>query len=304
VDANELSFARTQLGVTDCFADYSEFIEKGEMDGVVLATPSGLHCGQIEIALDAGKHVFTEKPMGITIEECLRAERAKEKQPDKVFMIGFMRRYDTQLRHAKEMIEQGVIGEPYMIKNTDIDPVQTIESVLRFAPTSGGIFVSMGVHGVDIQRWMLGSRPASVYAMGNSYAYPQFADFGDVEVGCATYQYENGAMGILHVGRTAAHGYHIETEIIGTEGSIRVSPIPGKDQIMQYNRQGVLIECVEEFRTRFAEAFLAEMTAFVECIRTGRPADVTVYDGTEATRIVMATRESYQTGQVVPISYN
>lgn len=83
-------------------------------------------------------------------------------------------------------------------------------------------------------RWYLGAEPKSVYAIGGNYGFPQFAALGDAEAGCALFRFENGAMGTIHSGRAAAHGYHIETEIVGTKGAIRISPIPQKNLAMLY----------------------------------------------------------------------
>lgn len=301
---SELDYARTQLGVRNTFRDYDEFIAQSDIDAVAVITSSPMHCEHIEKALNAHKHVFTEKPLGVTLAECKRAERAVENNPDQVFMIGFMRRYDPSYLYAKQKIDAGVIGQPYLVKGVDIDPVSGVEGVLKYSPANGGLFIGMGTHEVDLQRWFLGSRPKSVYAIGGSYGYPAFSEAGDVEVGCALYTFENGAMGMMHAGRTAPYGYHIETEIVGTKGSIRVSPVPSKNLAQIYNQDGVLIECIEDFRTRFASSFLAEMTEFFTCIRENRKPAVSVYDGTEAVAIVEATLKAYKTGSIVQIAYD
>lgn len=70
-------------------------------------SPSGEHCWQIEAALDAGKHVFSEKPLGVTMEQCLQAEAAVARHPELVCMLGFMRRYDKSYAYAKEKSLRG-----------------------------------------------------------------------------------------------------------------------------------------------------------------------------------------------------
>lgn len=297
----ELEYAKQELGVTDVYTDFREMVEKADIDAVAIVTTSSEHCWQIEAALDAGKHVFTDKPLGVDVAQCKIAEAAVERHPDKVFFIGFMRRYDPSYAYAKKKIEAGEIGTPYLVKATGIDPEALAEGSIKFAATSGGIFIDMAVHDIDLIRWFLGSEPIQVHAMGTTFKHPEFQEVGDDETGVATYQCENGAIGIVHVGRTAPHGYHVETEIVGTEGSIRISPVPEKNLAVLYNSNGVVQECVESFPVRFAESYLLEMQEFIDCIQENRKPGVTVYDGTKSTDIAFKTTESWKTGKIVTI---
>ena len=297
----ELDFAKNELGVTDLYTDFDEMLAKADIDAVAIVTTSGVHCEQLSKALAAGKHVFCEKPLGVNVEECLEAEKAVAAHPELVFMLGFMRRFDPSYVYAMEKIKAGEIGEPYLVKAVGVDPVKSVEGALRFAATSGGLFIDMAIHDIDLMRWFLNDEPETVYAIGSSYGFPQFAELGDAEAGCALFHFKKGGMGIVHTGRTAAHGYHIETEIVGTKGSIRISPIPEKNLALLYNEHGVVTECVEAFPERFAEAYLAEVAEFVDCVRTGRQPDVKVTDGTASTRIAFAATESFKTGKLVEI---
>ena len=302
VDA-ELDFARNELGVQDCYKDYDEMLAKADIDAVAIVTTSGLHCEQLAKALDAGKHVFCEKPLGVTVEECHEAEKAVAAHPDKVFMLGFMRRFDPSYAYAKKKIDAGQIGTPYLVKATGVDPVKCIDGFLKFAGGSGGLFIDMAIHDIALMRWFLGSEAETVYAIGSNYAYPQLNEIGDAEAGCALFKFQNGAMGSIHTGRTAAHGYHIETEIVGTKGSIRISPTPQKNLAQLFTDEGVLVECVEAFPERFDEAYLAEMVEFVKCVLEGRKPDVLVTDGTRSTQVAFAATESFKSGELVRIEY-
>ena len=202
----ELEYAREKLGITKTYTDFREMVKDPDLDAVAIVTTSSEHCWQIEAALDAGKHVFCDKPLGVTLEECEIARAAVERHPELTFMLGFMRRFDPSYAYAKKKIESGAIGTPYMVKATGIDPEATVEGSIRFAKTSGGIFVDMAVHDIDLMRWFLGSEATEVYAMGATFKHPEFREAGDDETGVAVYKFENGAIGTIHVGRTAAHG--------------------------------------------------------------------------------------------------
>lgn len=224
----ELAYAQEHLGVQQVYGDYCEMIKSADIDAVTIVTTSSEHCWQIEAALDAGKHVFSEKPLGVSLDQCRQAEAAVVRHPELTFMLGFMRRYDKSYAYAKKKIENGAIGTPYLVKGTGVDPEAFVEGALRFSRNSGGIFLDMGIHDIDLMRWFLGAEPVEVYAAGSSFKHPEFKESGDDETGVAVYKFENGALGMIHIGRTAAHGYHVETEIVGTEGSIRISAVSKK----------------------------------------------------------------------------
>ena len=137
--------------------------------------------------------------------------------------------------------------------------------------------------------------------MGATFKYPGFREAGDAETGAALYRFENGAMGMMHVGRAAPHGYHVETEIVGTDGILRISAVPEKNLAMVYNVNGACTECVGSFPERFAEAYLNELQEFVDCALEGRQPSTTVYDGTRATIMGYATTESWKTGSIVKL---
>ena len=297
----ELEYAQKELGVTDVYTDFREMLAKADIDAVAIVTTSSEHCWQIEAALDAGKHVFSDKPLGVNLEECKQAEAAVERHPDKVFFLGFMRRYDASYAYAKKKIQEGAIGTPYMVKATGIDPEALVEGSIKFAATSGGIIIDMAVHDIDLMRWFLEDEPTEVYAIGSTFKHPEFKAVGDDETAVATYKFKNGGIGVIHVGRTAPHGYLVETEDLGTEGSIRISPVPEKILAIPYNTNGVVTECVEGFPQRFAESYLLEMQEFIDCICEDRKPGVTVYDGTKSTAIAFGTTEAWKSGKVVEL---
>ena len=243
--------------------------------------------------------MFSEKPLGVNVSECEHVEQVVAQHPDQVFMLGFMRRYDQSYAYARQQIEAGIIGTPFLVRAYGLDPEALIEGAIRFAPSSGGIFLDMAVHDIDLANWFLGSQPESVHAIGGSFVHPEFAEFGDCDNACAMLQYRNGAMALLYVGRTAAHGYHIETEIIGSKGALRISPVPQKNLVQVYGAAGVLQECVGGFLERFEDAYLNELHEFVRCIEEERQPDVKVEDGTLATRIAFAATEAYREKKIV-----
>ena len=303
VTGTGVDFARNELGVRDVYTSYEDMLANADIDAVAIVTASADHCRQAELALDAGKHVFCEKPLGVDLDQCKRAEAAVERHPELTFMLGFMRRYDASYAYAKRKIDEGAIGVPYMVKATAMDPASAAADFIRYAQAggSGGIFLDLGIHDMDLMRWYLGSEATEVHAMGATFRHPEFRQAGDDETGVATYRFANGAMGMMHIGRIGPHGYHVETEIVGTEGIIRISAVPEKNLAQLYNAGGVCTECVQSFQERFADAYLAEMEQFVRCALAGEKPGVTVYDGTASTKMGFAAVESWRTGRTVKI---
>jgi myo-inositol 2-dehydrogenase/D-chiro-inositol 1-dehydrogenase len=299
LEPDRVEKARADWDVPRGYARFEDMLRDDDLDAVFIASSSGWHCRQIEQALEAGLHVFCEKPLGVTLEECLKAEEAVGRNPGRIFMPGFMRRYDASCLHAKRLIDEGYIGRPVLFRGYTVDPEAAIEGAIRFAPTSGGQFIDMSVHDIDLARWMIGGEAVSVYAAGGCYAHPEFAAFGDGDNLAALVRFDNAAMGFFLAGRTAAHGYNVETEIIGTRASLRIASVPHADLVELIDERGVVRECSQGFLERFGAAYLAEAQEFVACIRESRRPAVSVHDGTMATRLAFAATESYRTDQVV-----
>jgi myo-inositol 2-dehydrogenase/D-chiro-inositol 1-dehydrogenase len=302
LEPDRVEQVRREWGVPRGYGRFEDMLADRELDAIFIASSSGEHCRQTEAALDAGFHVFSEKPLGITLDECRTAEQAVARNPRTVFMLGFMRRYDPSYRRAKDMVDRGDIGTPILFRGYSVDPESAIEGAIRYAPSSGGQFLDMSVHDIDLARWMLGGEAATIFAAGGCYAHPEFADSGDGDNLAAFARFDTGAMAFFLAGRTAAHGYVVETEIIGTKGTLRIAAVPQKDHVEILDSRGVVRECSQSFLERFESAYLAEAQEFVDCIRQGRKPLVTVQDGTRATEVAFAATRSFRSDELVRLS--
>ncbi|MGB0405543.1 MAG: Gfo/Idh/MocA family protein, partial [Fusobacterium sp.] len=293
---------KKEWGVKYTYKNYDEMISNDELDAVFVSSPSGLHCEQIEKALKAGKHVFSEKPLGTTVEECKVAEKAVEKYgKDLIFMLGFMRRFDPSYKYAKEMVKAGKIGKPFMFRSYSQDPESCIEGAIAYAGHSGGEFLDMSVHDIDLARWFMEDEPMQVWAIGGCYKHQEFGQYNDGDNVSALMKFKNGGMGFLFAGRTAPHGYNVESEIIGTEGILRIGSVPQKNLVEILDNSGVRKECSQDFLERFKESYVNELKEFVDCVINNRKPEVTVYDGTNCTKIAYACKESFETGKLIDI---
>jgi myo-inositol 2-dehydrogenase / D-chiro-inositol 1-dehydrogenase len=216
-------------------------------------------------------------------------------------MLGFMRRFDSSYRYAKEKVDAGEIGDPILFRAYGQDPEKFIAGSIAFAAHSGGIFLDLAVHDIDLARWFIKSEPKSVYAIGGCYAHEEFARYHDGDNVSCLMKFENGAMGFLYAGRTAPHGYNVETEIVGTKGILRIGSVPQKNLVEILDSYGVRKECSENFLERFQDSYVNEMKEFVDCILQNRKPDVTVYDGSRALAIANMCKRSFESGELVSI---
>ncbi len=299
IDSINLNKTADRLGVENRFTDFDSMAAMDELDAIVIVSPSGLHTRQISAAMEAGKHVFSEKPLGVTVEECLAVEKVVEKHSGLVFMLGFMRRFDESYMYAHERVRAGDIGRPILFRSYSQDPERFIDGAIAFAAHSGGEFLDMAVHDIDLARWFLGSEPETVYAVGGCYAHSEFAKYNDGDNVSCLMKFKDEAMVFLFAGRTAPHGYNVETEIIGTKGILRIASVPQKNFVEILDNSGVRRECSENFLERFKTSYVNEIQEFVDCIVENRKPEVTVHDGTRVSEIAYKCKEAFETGELL-----
>jgi myo-inositol 2-dehydrogenase/D-chiro-inositol 1-dehydrogenase len=301
--ADERAWARDALGVAHVFDDYTRILAHPGLDAVFLVTPTTLHADQIIAGLKAGKHVFSEKPLALDLADCRRVEEEAARHAAQKVMIGFVRRFDPHYRDAHAKIRSGTIGRPFLVRSQCADQNDPDGFFVRFAPTSGGILLDMSVHDIDGARWLLGADSATrVYATGTIAIHEGLRACNDVDNAVAIIEFEGGSMATLYASRTFAHGHESMTEIVGTAGRLTVGANPRLTRVEIADAHGVRNECTPTFYERFEEAFLRELTEFVDLVRTDGAPTVTLSDATEATRIGIALTESLRTHRPVDLA--
>src|ERR1022692_2977130 len=193
--AEELAWAGRELGVASLHGDYPALLADTGIDAVFLVTPTSLHAEQIVQALQAGKHVFCEKPLSLDLSDCRRVEDVAHRHPQLKVMIGYGRRFDPSYRDAYDKVSAGMIGRPFLVRSQNLDMNDPSGFFVRFAPTSGGIFLDCTVHDIDLARWLLGNpEPVRVFATGVIALHEGLREFGDVDNGVATCEFAGGQM--------------------------------------------------------------------------------------------------------------
>ena len=298
----ELEWARTALGIQHAYAGYAELLAHPGLDAVFLVTPTSLHAEQIIQALQAGKHVFCEKPLSLDLADCLRVEAEAAKHPHLKVMIGFVRRFDASYRDAFQKIQAGLIGRPYMVRSQTCDQNDPSGFFVRFAATSGGIFLDCSVHDIDLARWLLGNPlPARVSATGTNAIHVGLREHQDVDNGLATVEFADGQMASFMASRTMAHGHETLTEVFGVQGRLTIGADARLNRVDIADGSGIRHECTPDFYARFADAFLIEAQEFVDAALGLTDLTLTLQDATEATRIGLAITQAMRERRVVEL---
>ncbi|MFZ7946350.1 inositol 2-dehydrogenase [Neobacillus sp. 19] len=299
----ELAFAATELGIEEIYNSYEDLIASPNLDAVCIVSPSGYHPEQIRQAMEKGLHVFCEKPIGLDLEEIKRTVQVIHDHPEQIFQLGFNRRYDESYLYAKNLIDNGELGDLMVIRSYGLDPISGLKSFVKFAKASnsGGIFLDMSIHDIDVIRWFTNKEVVRVWAIGKNSAYPELDQLNELETGSAMMQLEDKTMAILVAGRNAVHGYHVETEIIGTKGMLRVASVPEKNLVTVFNENGVVRPTSQNFPERFREAYISELKEFIDCIKEKRQPGISAYDGLQNTVVALACQKSFETNQIIEI---
>ena len=200
---------------------------------------------------------------------------------------------------AKRRIDAGDIGKVVLVRSYTQDPRTTIEGTLKFAPHSGGQYLDMCVHDLDLIRWFTGAEVKRVWAIGGVFEFDLYRELNDADNCCATVQLDNGAMGFMFTNRTHGAGCNVETEIIGTHGTLRIANVGAKNLLQIVDGSGAREEYYPDFLSRWHQAYINEIQEFVSCINEGRKPGVTVYDGTKVSQAAYRCKESFETGEML-----
>ena len=288
-----------RFGIERHFSDYHELLKREDIRAVVIATPTSTHAQVIKDAAAAGKHIFCEKPLAMTLEECDEAIAAV-KQAGVKLQLGFMRRFDAAYALAKKKIDEGAIGQPVVFHGISRDKGRTS---LEFArrENSGGMILDMGVHDFDLARWLMGSEVVRVQTEGGCLVYPELKEVGDIDNALINLRFANHAVGNIDLSRNAIFGYDIRTEVLGSEGSLLIGTLQQTSMLVM-TRDGISHDTIPGFMERFGDAYAAEIRDFVFCILEDREPSVTGDDARKATAIGMAATLSLDENRPVLVS--
>jgi inositol 2-dehydrogenase len=286
-----------EFGAARAYTDPLALIHDAEVDAIVVMSPTHTHRDIVVAALERGKPTFCEKPLALSLDECRAVQDAVTKSGT-FFQMGFMRRFDPGYAAAKKQVDEGRIGTPVVFKATSRDPFRPSLEYANPA-SSGGILVDMGIHDFDLARWLMGD-VQTVSAIGGTLAYPELATVGDLDNVITSMVFTSGRLGVVDLTRNGFYGYDITTELLGTQGTMRIGYLR-ETPILLMTKNSVAHDTVPYFMERFEKAYTLQLQDFAQNVLNDREPPVTITDGTEALRVALAATAACKAGTPVEV---
>lgn len=276
----------------------SDVINHSEIDAIIVASPSNQHIEHINGAINAGKAIFCEKPIGIDEQE-ITSTLDLISQNHTLLQIGFNRRFDPSFANLRGRVNDGEIGQPHIIRITSRDPRCPTTD---YVSSSGGMFLDMTIHDFDMARYLAQSEVVEVYASGAVLVNSEFEKFDDIDTAIIQLKFSNGALAAIDNSRQALYGYDQRIEVFGSKGMLQAN-----------NQMENSVSCFTEghtssakpqyfFLERYQQAFVAELRAFYDAWISNSSSPVSGYDALQALRIAKAANQSLKTGLPVTLS--
>lgn len=281
--ANRCAMPRVATSAAEVFADSG-------IDAVLICTPTDTHADLIEQAAQAGKHIFCEKPVSLSLNK-IDSSLAAVKKAGVQLQVGFNRRFDSNFARVRQAVADGEIGKPYLLHIVSRDPAPP---PIAYLGPSGGLFLDMMIHDFDMARFLLGDEVEEVYAAGGVLVDPAVGEAGDIDTAVVTLQFRSGAIGTIDNSRKATFGYDQRVEILGSKGKI-ASENRYPNQVVVSGEKSVYTDLpLNFFMQRYIEAFVTELEEFVRAVREGKPVPVSGEDSRVSVAMALAAGISYK----------
>ncbi len=296
VDSGRAAAVAADVGGTVA-TDLSKLLSSA--DAVVIAAPTDQHAALIEAGVAAGIPVFCEKPIALDLATTARVAAAVRASGVPVQM-GFQRRFDAGFAAAAAMVADGSLGTVYLVRAGTHDPEPPPP---HYIPDSGGIFRDMLVHDFDALRFVTSQEVDEVYAAGSVRAFEVFAEHDDVDTAAVMLRFSEGTLGVVLGARHDPRGYDIRMEVFGSGDSVAVG---WDDRTPLRSIEPGMPEppgpAYRFFQDRFADAYRAELEAFLAVAAGERPSPCTVEDAEWALRIAEACELSRRENRPVQLA--
>jgi myo-inositol 2-dehydrogenase/D-chiro-inositol 1-dehydrogenase len=278
--------------------NFDSLLSITELDAVVICSPTDTHADYVVKAARAGKHIFCEKPLDLSLEKVKEVLTIVEESKVKL-MLGFNRRFDPEFRKIRELVINGTIGDPQILKITSRDPGPPPISYIK---VSGGIFLDMTIHDFDMARYISGKEVREVFAAGAVKVDKAIGEAGDIDTAVITLVFEDNTMAVIDNSRKAAYGYDQRLEVFGSKGmALADNNFPNSHKL--YSEKGVSGDLpLHFFLERYQESYNNEMHDFINALNTGGEMPVGGIDGLMSIIIGLAARKSVEENRPVKIS--
>ena len=263
--------------------------------GVIVASPTDQHLTHCLQAAAAGKAIFCEKPVDLSLE---RARSAAGPLGEARLFLGFNRRFDPSFRALRQKLQAGEIGNLETLHIISHDPAPPPVSYIK---VSGGLFKDMTIHDFDMARWLLAEPIVEVYAMAACLVDPAIGAADDIDTAKVLLRTASGRIALISNSRRSGYGYDQRIEAFGSAGSVRADNLT-TTTVAVWGEEGATRAPFQNFfLERYAEAYRLEMDHFAAMLRGEAPA-VGFMDGVRALELAEAAARSYATSRPVALS--
>jgi len=289
-DATRRNAVADAWGVAVRHAEAEALIADDNVEAVVIASPDPTHKAYTLAALAAGKPVLCEKPLATSVADCLDIVAHETAIGRRMIQVGFMRRFDPGYAAMKQALADDRLGAALML--------HCIHRNMQAAPytTSEGLNANSAVHEIDIARWLLGDEVSRALVVTPRAS--GLAAIRDPQILILTMT--GGAVIDAEIFVNAQYGYDVRAELVCERGTVSLLP-PSATLIREERREGILHG--PDWRGRFADAYRIELQAWIDSLRSGKPAvhGASAYDGYAATAIAEAALKSLGSGLPVDV---
>lgn len=270
--------------------DAETVVASDAIDAIVVASPDPTHAALAVACVRAGKPALIEKPLGVSEREAMTVVEAEIAADRRLVQVGLMRFFDRQHRDVAAMIEQGAIGRPILFRGWHRNPPDEPR------PSTRHVIFSAAVHDLYSARWLLDAEPRRIFAAG-AVIDPSAGDQKELQV--VTLEMSNGTIAVIEVNKDSGFGYEVGIELVGSEGTVTSAP----HHTPTLRRGTAMAQQVEpDWLERFRQAYVTEVQAWVESIRTGEPVGPSAWDGYATLVAAEGIDASLASGQAVDVA--
>lgn len=275
-----------------------ELFEAGDLDLVIIASPTATHVELIERAIDCGVPALCEKPIDLDISR-VDALREKANSSSTPIGLGFNRRFDPHFAAVRARVKAGDIGplEQLLITSRDPAPATT-----EYLAVSGGIFRDMTIHDFDMARYFV-PEIISVTAQGFNQFSDDIKELGDYDSTAVALRGSGDELILISNSRHSAHGFDQRLEAFGRDGMLRVENLTDTN-VRHYTAHMVEARPAYQnfFLERYMDSYRNELDEFIKKIRGEESNSPTFEDGRMALVLANAATESARTGQTIAVN--
>jgi myo-inositol 2-dehydrogenase/D-chiro-inositol 1-dehydrogenase len=292
-DANAAQALAGSLGAT--VTDLDHALGDASVRGIVIASSTDTHLDYAMRGIRAGKAVFCEKPIDMSLA---RARGAREVlgAPGAPLLMGFNRRFDPHFEALHAQLAKGTVGRLETLHITSHDPAPP---PIAYVKVSGGLFKDMAIHDFDMARWLLGEEPVEVYAAASCLVDPAIGAAGDVDTAKILLRTAAGRMCLISNTRRSGYGYDQRIEAFGSQGAVRADNVM-ESTVSVWGERGAASDLFQNFfLQRYADAYRREMAHFAAMLRGEARPRVGYADAVAALALAEAAQASASSGKAV-----